>query len=160
MSKHSIATSDAQAASIVSQELSALGNERFEVDGATFIRNRRFPEWEDANHVAYVTASNPQEIDRLLERVEEEFGGFPHRRFDIGPDTPPVLAARLLLEGYTRSDAIIMLLRGELRGEAKPADIRLVKDDSEWDLLAELVALDRQEYREQRGDHSADISAW
>ena len=153
-------TSAAQAVVIVNQELSALGNERFEAEGATFIRNRQFPEWMDANHVAYVTASTPQEIGRLLERVEEEFDGFPHRRFDLEPDTPPALQARLVLDGYGRNDEIIMVLRGELGGVAEPADIRSVEDDSDWDALAGLVELDWREHRERTGNRTADISPW
>ena len=156
----STSLSDSQAAVTVNQELLALGNERFEADGATFIRNRRFPEWMDANHVAYVTASTPREIDRLFERVEEEFDGFPHRRFDLEPDTPPALQARLLLHGYTRSDEILMLLKGALRGVARPADIRLVKGDSDWDALARLFELEWQEYRGRAGDDRAGISPW
>ena len=145
-------TSEAQAAVVVNQELSALGNERFEADGATFIRNLRFPEWRDANHVTYVTASTPQEIRRLLDRVEAEFDGFPHRQFDLGPDTHPALQATLVLEGYSRDDDIVMLLRGDLRGAARPADIHPVEDDSDWDALAGLVELDWREYRERTGD--------
>lgn len=67
----------------------ALGNERFEADGATFIRNRTVSDIRDANHVAHVTASTPQEIDRLLARVEREFAGFPYRRFHLDFTTPP-----------------------------------------------------------------------
>ena len=160
INKRRHAMSDAKAAVIVNQDRLALGNERFEADGATFVRNRRFPEWMDANHVAYVTASTPQEIDRLLERVEKEFDGFPHRRFDLEPDTAPTFQARLVQHGYRRGDEIILLLRGELRGAAKPADIRLVKDDSDWDAIAGLVELEWQEYRERTGDHSARISPW
>ena len=160
MDPRQISWSKAQAAAVVSQELSALGNERFEADGATFIRNRRFPEWRDANHAKYVTASTPREIDRLLERVEEEFEGFPHRRFDLEPDTPPDFQARLVLDGYSRMEDLIMLLEGELRGTAKPVDIRPVRADSDWDALAGLVELEWQEYRERTGDRSADASAW
>ena len=114
----------------------------------------------DANHVAYVTASTPHEIERVLERAEEEFGGFPHRRFDLDPDTPPAFQAALALRGYRRSEAIIMLVRGGLQGVAKPADIRPVSEDSHWDAVAALAELDWQEYRLGTDDRSAPISQW
>ena len=65
-----------------------LGNERFEAEGAVFIRNRAIPALHDANHVARVTAATPEAIERLLARVEREFAGLPHRRFDVDADTP------------------------------------------------------------------------
>ena len=50
----------------------ALGHETFEACGATFVRNRTYPLIYDANHVAAVSAATPDEIDRLLARVERE----------------------------------------------------------------------------------------
>lgn len=57
----------------VNQAFLALGNEQFEADGARFVRNRSIPDVRDSNHVAHVTASTPEEIDRLLARAEREF---------------------------------------------------------------------------------------
>jgi hypothetical protein len=36
-----------------------LGHERFEADGALFVRNRQLPDIWEANHVTAVTAASP-----------------------------------------------------------------------------------------------------
>jgi GNAT superfamily N-acetyltransferase len=132
----------------VTQTLLALGNEQFEAEGATFVRNCSFTEIRDANHVARVAATSPDEIDRLLERVEREFAGYPHRRFDLDLSTPPALEPRLAFEGYQRGDLLIMALEGDLADEGKPHDIRLVEDNTGWDRYAALHEIDWQGYSE------------
>jgi GNAT superfamily N-acetyltransferase len=127
----------------------ALGNERFEADGAVFIRNRETPAVWDANYVTEVTASTPHEIERLLERVEREYAGFPHRRFDLDFATPPTFEARMALEGYHRSDALVMLLEGDLAGSAKPYHIRPVTDEGDWKTYVGLYDVDWRGYREK-----------
>jgi GNAT superfamily N-acetyltransferase len=136
----------------VNQALLALGNERFEADGATFTRNRSLPQIRDANHVAHVTASTPDEIDRLLARVEREFAGFPHRRFDLDFTTPPAFEARLAFEGYQRHDLLVMLLDGEPAGGAPPCDIRQAIDAAAWEAYAALHDIDWQAYVQRTGD--------
>jgi GNAT superfamily N-acetyltransferase len=116
----------------VNQAMLALGNEMFEADGALFVRNRDYPDIRDANHVAHVTAATPDEIDRLLARVEREFAGIPHRQFHADFETPPAFEARLALDGHQRQDLLVMLLEGGLQGEAKPHDIRLIEDEAGW----------------------------
>lgn len=129
----------------------ALGNDRFEADGATFIRNRSVPEIRDANHVAHVTASTPDEIDRLLARVEHEFDGFSYRRFDLDFTTPPGFEARLAFEGYQHADMLVMLLDGELATDAKLCDIRPVTDDADWEAYAALHDVDWRDYVQRLG---------
>jgi hypothetical protein len=63
------------------------------------MRNRSFPRIYDANHITHVTASTPEEIDGLIARVEIEYQGIGHRRFDVDLRTPPVFTARLSQEG-------------------------------------------------------------
>jgi GNAT superfamily N-acetyltransferase len=133
----------------VFQAHQALGNEQFQADGATFVRNRDIPGVWDANHVTQVTASTPDAIERLLARVEREYAGFAHRRFDLDFATPPQFAARLVLEGYQRSDALVMLLEGDLAGSAKPYDIRPVTDEGDWQTYAGLYDVDWRGYREK-----------
>jgi GNAT superfamily N-acetyltransferase len=139
----------ARTALAVNEAFHALGNQRFEADGAIFIRNREIPAIWDANHVMQVTASTPEAIERLLERVEREYAGFRHRRFDLDFTTPPEFEARLALEGYQRSDALVMLLEGDLVGSAKPHDIRLVTDEADWQAHVALHDLDWREYSER-----------
>ena len=130
----------------VNQALLALGNERFEAECGTFIRNRSVREIRDANHVAHVTAATPEEIERLLARVEREFQGFPYQRFDLDFTTPPGFEARLAFEGYQHADLLVMLLEGELTTDAKPCEIRPVTDDAGWEAYAALHKVDWREY--------------
>ena len=67
----------------------ALGHEVFEAAGATFVRDTRFPDIHDANHVTHGTASTPDEIDSVLERVEREYTHCRHRKFHTDFTTPP-----------------------------------------------------------------------
>lgn len=129
----------------------ALGHETFDADGARFVRNRALPDIYDANHVTRITASTPHEIDRLLARVEREFAGYGHRMFHTDFRTPPAFEARLQLDGYERDDNLAMLLEGELRGDAKGHEIRLIDDDAGWQSHASLHALDWIESCEKVG---------
>ena len=81
----------------------SLGNEVFAAAGATFVRNRSAPDIYDANHVTGIKAQSIAEIDALLQRVDTEFAGYRHRRFDTDHRTHPTLVARLHLEGYERN---------------------------------------------------------
>ncbi len=139
----------ARSALTVAEAFHALGNERFEAEGATFVRNREIPDIWDANHVAHVTASTPAEIERLLERVEREFAGFSHRRFHLAFTTPPALEARLTLEGYQRTETLVMLLEGELQGQPQRHEIRPLTDDAGWQAYTALHDLDWREYKER-----------
>jgi len=135
----------------VNQALLALGNEVFEAEGAAFVRNRDAPAIRDSNHVANVRARTPEEIDRLLARVDREYAGVPHRRFDVDLDTPPAFEARLALEGYRSDEALVMLLEGELIGEAPSHRIRLVESEPDWAAYAALHAIDWRAYTERLG---------
>ena len=50
----------------------ALGNERLEAEGATFIRNASVALIRDANQVVATTAAAPGEVERLLARADRE----------------------------------------------------------------------------------------
>ncbi len=142
-------TDAARSALTVSEAFSALGNERFQADGATFARNREIPDIWDANHVAHITAATPDEIDGLLARVEREFAGFKHRQFRVEFTTPPALEARLTLEGYERTEELVMLLEGELHDQPKRHEIRPLTDDAGWLAYTALHDLDWHEYKER-----------
>ncbi len=141
----------ARRALAMNQAFLSLGNERFQADGATFIRDRDLPGVGDANHVTHVTAASPGEIDRLLQRVEREYVAAKYRRFDLDFTTPPEFEARLVLEGYERHDALVMLLEGEPRAPAPQHEIRLVADDAGWYAHAALHEADNREFRERIG---------
>jgi hypothetical protein len=127
----------------------ALGHETFEAEGATFVRNRAYHLIYDANHVTHVTAATPEEIDRLLARVEREYSGIGHRQFDVDFRTPPAFSARLALQGYERRDALVMLLEGDLRGPRHEHEIRPLQSEADWLEYGALKNLDWREH-EQR----------
>jgi GNAT superfamily N-acetyltransferase len=124
----------------------ALGHETFEACGATFVRNRAYPLIYDANHVAAISASTPEEIDRLLARVEREYDHTAHREFGIDFRTPPAFVARLLLEGFDRRDSLVMVLNGELRARPPDIEIRRVQTEDDWRDYAALRELDWREH--------------
>lgn len=115
------------------------GEERFEAEGAVFVRDRSIPDRYYANRVEQVTASTPEEIARLSRCVEVEFKGFRHRSFYVDRDTPTEFEAWLLMEGYQRSDSLVMVLTDELRGAPKPHEIRLVETDADWQAYYDLI---------------------
>jgi GNAT superfamily N-acetyltransferase len=129
--------------------LLVLGNEKFEAEGALFVRNRALPLEREANLVANVMASTPEEIDRLLASVEREFTHVSYRRFVVDHETPPPFEAHLVLDGYEFEDTIVSVLEGDLAGEAPACDIRPVEDEAGWQARASLVAASWPEY-EQR----------
>lgn len=144
----------------VNQANLMLGHESFVADGAMFVRNTAFPRIYDANHMAHVTAGTPAEIERLLARAEREYAHCAHRQFHADHATPPMFEARLLLEGYTRSESLVMLLEGSLRAEPRPFDMRPIDDDAAWAAFASLAEHDWAEYRERTGmTGDASISA-
>lgn len=142
----------------VDQANLALGHETIEAEGAKFVRNRAFPRIYDANHVTRVTASTPHEIDRLLARVEIEYEGIGHREFGVDFRTPPTFTARLALEGYERRDSLVMLLEGDLIGEATEHEIRALETNEDWQAYAELHALDWRENTERTKRPEEDAS--
>jgi GNAT superfamily N-acetyltransferase len=140
----------------VNAELLALGNDVFEANGARFVRNRETPHLWDSNHVSHVAASTPEAIDALMAQAEREFEGMDSVSFHTDYRTPPQLEARLTLEGFERHDNLVMLLEGELAGDAQPCDIRLVESDSDWEAYTTLFRTDWAEHREK----SKETDAW
>jgi GNAT superfamily N-acetyltransferase len=128
----------------------ALGNETFEASGATFVRNRDAPDIYDANHVTNVGVSSRAEVDALFSRVEEEYAGYGHRRFDTDHRTHPALIARLRLEDYERSEGLVMLLDGALNGQPRAHDIRPVAGEDDWQAFSALKREDWAEYRKKQ----------
>lgn len=128
----------------------ALGCERIAIEDAVLVLNRETPQIYDANHVSNVTASSPTAIDRLLAAAEGAYEGIDHRRFDVDFRTPPEFVARLALEGYERSDALILLLEGDLAGTGPVHEIRPVESESDWNAYAALHAIDWRNDMERR----------
>ena len=124
----------------------ALGHETFEACGATFVRNRAYPLIYDANHVAQISASTPEEIDSLLARIDQEYDHAAHREFGVDFRTPPAFVARLLLDGYERRDSLVMVLEGDLHARPSDIEIRPVQTEDDWREYAALKKLDWLEH--------------
>jgi ribosomal protein S18 acetylase RimI-like enzyme len=120
----------------------ALGHEVSRVDGATFVRNRVLPDIYDANFVFDITVSEPAEIDRLLALAISEYAQTPKLTFRLDPFTPPAFEARLALEGYERSEAIVLLLDGLLPRPLGHFQILPIDDDAGWMAYEQLKRLD------------------
>jgi GNAT superfamily N-acetyltransferase len=109
----------------------ALGCERFEACGATFIRSLTTPTRYDANTIGLIRDAS--QVDELLARADIEYAHLPFRNFHLDPLTPPQVEARLALAGYARwSNHLVMVLEGDLRAEVSPFDIREVVSESQW----------------------------
>jgi GNAT superfamily N-acetyltransferase len=139
----------------------ALGNERFEAHGATFIRNRQTPRRYDANNVALVRGESPSEIEALLRRGDVEYAGQPHRTFKVDALTPSVFVARLALEdGYKPSEGLVHVLEGPLQATPRDVELREVLTDADWEKYRELDAMWWQETSEAvLGSYDPDLHA-
>jgi GNAT superfamily N-acetyltransferase len=125
----------------------ALGHEVFEADGATFVRNTAFPSIYDANFMFNAAASTPGQIECLLERARREYAHASKLTFRLDAWTPPAFEARLALDGYDRSDSLLFVLEGAVRGKSpKPVDIRPIKDDAGWDAFRAMKRSDWAEH--------------
>ena len=135
----------------VDQAHEALGHRSFDVDGAVFVKNPELPDIHVANYGHSVTVSSPREINGLLARAEREFGGCPHRCFEVDSETPPPFEGRLVSDGYDARDFVLMVLEGDLVGRAKAADLRLATEEREWKAADRLKRQDWAEARAKIG---------
>jgi ribosomal protein S18 acetylase RimI-like enzyme len=132
----------------------ALGHATTSVPGATLIHDERYPLIYDANFVKDITASTPDEIGALFARVDATYPHTRARTYRLLPGTPPAFEARLALDGYERSDSLVMLLQGDLIGSAGPCDIRLAETEDDWRAFA---ALKRDEFLERDPPLDRDV---
>lgn len=120
----------------------ALGNERFEAHGATFLRNRETPRKYDANNVCAIRTEDPRDFEELLRSAEMEYAGMLHRQFVVDALTPHVFQARLVLEdGYREGEVLVHVLEGPLKATPRDVDIREVSTDDDWHVYQDLDKL-------------------
>ncbi len=145
----------ARRAQAVDRGFLALGHDTFVAAGARFVRAPGLPAIHDANFVTDVTAGRPDEIERLLARVEDEFAGLSHRQFLLGGASPPGVAAALLLRGYEESSSLLLVLEGALSCGDRPHDVRPLRSDDDWDAYRRLKQRDWDERAARLGlrDH-------
>jgi len=115
---------------------------------ARFVSDARTPIVYDANFVADVRASEPDEIDALFAAADETFAGLGHRQFFWDPGMPAPFEARLKLDGYASSDEVVLVLEGELASRGPRAEIRPTTSDADWQVVQELCRLDHEEEAE------------
>jgi ribosomal protein S18 acetylase RimI-like enzyme len=140
-----------RAAIRVDQAHEGLGHRTFEADGAVFISNPTLPNIHVANYARSVTVEAPDAVERLLARAEREFAICPHRCFEVDLDTPAAFEARLVRGGYEPRGFVLMVLEGDLQGQAKSADLVLAGDERSWAATDRLKRLDWAEARAKVG---------
>ncbi len=131
-----------------------LGNEVFQACAATFVRNRSYPRRQDANYVGDVTCSTAAALDALFERVEDEFKGYPHRRFTVSPFSPPPFVARLALGDWSINRYLHLLLEGQPPCRDVVGEIRRIDSDADWRAYTRLRVLEWEESSFRRADKS------
>jgi GNAT superfamily N-acetyltransferase len=127
----------------------SLGHEVIETPYARFVRSGSSPRVYDANHAQVVRASTATEVEAVLDAADGLFADAAHRTFKVDPLTPPVLAARLLLDGYSDEVEIQLLLPAGAPVRSGPAPpsiaIRPVDDDAAWEVVLRLTRIDHEE---------------
>jgi GNAT superfamily N-acetyltransferase len=124
----------------------ALGHRTFEAEGATFVVDPRLPSIYDANFMYDIQASSDAEIDRLLDRARQEYAHCPRLTFRLAPWSSPALESRLGLIGLEQTRSLVMLLEGDLVGQALPHDLRPLEGDAGWSAFGELKRADWDEH--------------
>ncbi len=124
----------------------ALGNERWEAHGASFIRNSKTPRRYDANCLGLVRAEQPDEIEAVMAELETAYADFGHRMVNIDGLTPRAFETRLAMEdGYHVDQFMQHVLEGELRAAQRDVEIREVVSEDDWEAYR---ALDELWWRE------------
>jgi ribosomal protein S18 acetylase RimI-like enzyme len=123
----------------------ALGHELVAAEGARLVRNRELPDIWDANHAQGLTVAAPAAIDGLFAEMDEVYAASAHRRFDCDFTTAPALESRLVRDGFTRRDFLVMLLEDEPRLRAGAPEIRACDDAEAWAAFTALKVADWRE---------------
>jgi GNAT superfamily N-acetyltransferase len=87
-------------------------------------------------------ASTETEIEGLLARARDEYAHCSTVTFRLAPWSPPALEACLAILASERSQSVVMVLEGELRGRARHHDLRPLEGEAGWSALRELKRLD------------------
>jgi GNAT superfamily N-acetyltransferase len=97
------------------------------------VRDARTPQIYDSNH-ARLVRTDEGGVDELLGAVDAELSARGHRAsIRLDPlSVPPLLEARLALEGWECEEGILMILDGELRRDTREICIRPVESEAEW----------------------------
>lgn len=124
-----------------------LGNDVWDEPLARFVRNVDASRIYDANFGSHVRAESAPEVEAVLGRADDVFGGLQHRVFHLDPWTPEAFEAHLVLRGYSFEDEIQLLLEGDLEvaHETRAIDMRPVESDDDWAVLHALTRLDHEE---------------
>jgi GNAT superfamily N-acetyltransferase len=111
----------------------ALGNERFEASGVTFVRNLATPRYPESNQVGLIRISDPKAIVTLIEASHAEFADLPYRHFLIDPLTPPEVHAHLALQpGYRAKQTLFVVVEVDLPAKSRDVEIREVVSETDW----------------------------
>jgi len=108
--------------------------------------------------VCRIRASQPRDIEQLLDRAALEYAHAARLTFRVDPFTPAAFEARLLFEGYEQEEALVMLLDGPLRRATRRVDIRPIEDEAAWQAYTELKGMDWSEQAPRRRHDVEDMT--
>ncbi len=129
-----------------------LGHAALELDHCGIVANPAYPDLWDANHADNVTAESDAEIDAVLAAMDAHLGHSDWRVVHTDPFTPERFLARLAYEGFAERPVVIQMMcdRTKPTGGASVTFVDVV-EEREWDVLAELVAVDVEEGKRTGG---------
>jgi GNAT superfamily N-acetyltransferase len=132
----------------------ALGNGTVADPLGWFVANPDRAPIHAANHLRAPRAATPTEVDGLLRRADERFAGCDHRLVVCDPHTPPVVDARLVLDGYEEHVEVELVLTGAAPPRPHPPGLRIrpVDDADDWAVLARMARSDHLEQCARRGE--------
>ena len=117
----------------------ALGNERWQAHGATFIRNLGTPRRYDSNTVGLIRAESPEDVAGVFAEMERRYEGMGHRVITTDALTPRAFETRQAMEdSYKVEQYMVHALEGEMRASPRPVAIREVVTEDDWSAYREL----------------------
>ena len=120
-----------------------LGHDAVELPYCGIVAEPALLDLWDANHADNVTAESDAEIDAVLATMDAHLGHSDWRVVHTDPLTPERFLARLAYEGFAERPVVIQMTCDRLKptGGASVLIVE-VREQREWDVLAELVAAD------------------
>ncbi|MBS0479660.1 MAG: GNAT family N-acetyltransferase [Proteobacteria bacterium] len=129
-----------------------LGHEVVELGHCGIVADSAHPDLWDANHADNVTAESDAEIDAVLAAMDAHLGHSDSRVVHTDVFTPERFIARLAHEGFAERPVVVQMTCDRLE-PTRSAQVTLVEviEQREWDVLADLVAVDVREGKRTGG---------
>ena len=137
-----------------------LGLDRLGLSHCSAVVDYDNPNVWSSNKVYAVSASLPQQVEKLFRELDEVFQHTNYLHFMMDPRTPNSFAAELVIRDFVELQATLQMVR------VSPAKLSLRQDleivpvlrQAEWDLLLQLVFSDHAEGARTQGALSTAVS--